>query len=262
MKKTFVLFLGLLLVLSVAATADMNNWQIKCGVTDNVYPFGNDFGTRFGVDSTGTFAFDTRDSVHPSIGDPFSDLGFIYKPYQSCYTTSPGGFTWASNGWLKQGGVQVDTTHGPGLPSVGWPSTGLIKDTRAPMAVGVPEFWKVTVQAPQEGDSIKFVWSVGQEAGLEIPMDGTMYVKILSNPDLVAAGIVGDLDLLANGAGTFETRLFPQFGLIYNEDGEATGPVQHTWIIEAGRSIVPEPGTYVMMAGVLLGIGGMIRRRK
>jgi hypothetical protein len=252
MKKTFVLFLGLLLVLSAA---DMNNWQIKCGIAGNVYPYGNDFGTRFGVDAAGTFAFDTRDSVHPAIGDPFMDLGFIYKPYQSCYTTSPGGFTWATGGWLKKGGVQADTLHGPGLPSVGWPSTGLIKDTRKGMTLGVPEYWKVTVQAPQEGNSIWFEWSVGQEAGLQIPLDGSVYAKILPNVDLP-----NGLDLLANGAGSWKSQVFPQFGLLYDDNGDPTGPVQHTWIIEAG--IVPEPGTYMMMAGVLLGLGGMIRRRK
>jgi len=95
MKKIFVLLLGLLMVLSVAATADINNWQIKCGIAGNVYPYGNDFGTRFGVDALGTYKYDTRDSVHPSIGNPFMDLGFTYKPYQASYTMDPM-YTWAS----------------------------------------------------------------------------------------------------------------------------------------------------------------------
>jgi len=160
---------------------------------------------------------------------------------------------------LKVNGV-VDPKHGPGLPSVGWPATGLIKDTRKPIVLGdVPERWRVAVQAPQEGESIKFVWAVNQEAGLEVPLD-KIYIKILANADLAAAGIVGDLNLLANGAGVFETRLFPQFGLMYDGDGEPTGPVVHTWTIEAGA--VPEPGTVVAACSLLVPAAVMFRRRR
>jgi len=262
MKKIFVLFLGLLMVLSVAATADINNWQIKCGISGNLYPYGNDFGTRFGVDSTGTYAYDSRDSVHPAIGDPFMDLSFVYKPYQASYTGDGTGFTWVTGGRLMKNGVQVDSKHGPGLPSVGWPSTGLIKDTRAPILPGdVKEYWRVAVTAPQEGDGVFFTWAIDTEAGLETPQatDPVFYAKIKSNDDLIAAGITGDLFMTGRGAGTFQTAEFPQFGVLVDEEGTPTGPVIHTWTIEAG---IPEPGTIMLMAGGLLGIGGLIRRRK
>ena len=269
MKKTFVLMLGLLLVLSVAASADINNWQIKCGVTGNTYPYGNDYGTRFGINSIGTYAFDGQDSVHPAPGDPFSDLQFVYKPYQSAYTTATGGdtggWTWATGGYLTKGSY-VSTTHGPGLPTVGWPTTGVMKDTRAPMVAGVPEFWKVTVAAPMtdDADGIHFEWSVGQESGLEIPSgDSGVIVKVLANADLAAAGISGDLvlwDPLHPAAGTFDTASFPQFGVNVDGDGNPISAITHTWIIEA--KTVPEPGTIMLMAGGLLGLGGLIRRRK
>ena len=138
---------------------------------------------------------------------------------------------------------------------------GLNGDTRAPLTPGVPEYWKVWVQAPQAGDGIKFKWEVNQKPGQEVPLD-MIYIKVLANPDLAAAGITGDLDLLANGAGVFETAEFPQFGLVYDEEGEPVRPIIHTWIIEAGV-VVPEPGTIVYAAcGILAPAGVMFRRRR
>ena len=231
----FALFLGLLLILSVAATADMNNWQIKCGLTGNTYPYGSDYGTRFGVNSIGTFKFDGQDSVHPAPGDPFSDLEFVYKPYESAYTHD--GYTWATGGYLtRTSDGYVDTKHGPGLPSANWFATGVMKDTRPPLTDnGVPERWLVSVAAPlvDDSDGIHFEWSIGQERGLEVP--DNVYAKILSNPDLVAAGYTGDLMLTGHGAGTFDTRSFPQFGVNVDPDtGDPIAPIFHTWIIEAG----------------------------
>jgi hypothetical protein len=245
-----LLLVVVVLALSAAATADLSNWQIGFNVFGASHPY--DYwanADRFGVDPLGTYKYDTRDAVHPAVGDPLRDISSSFKPsYYKEYQDR--GYGWPP-----------DAKHGPDLPIVGWPSTGLLKDTRAPIVAGdVPEYWRLNITAPGGiGETVSLVWFVNYYEGLECPLDGSLYVKILSNPDLVAAGIAGDFDLLGNGAGTFWTPYFPAFGLNYDEDGNPTGPVTHTWVIEAG--VVPEPSTMIVMAGCLLGLGGLIRRR-
>jgi len=236
--------MGLLIVVSATASASINSWQVKLGLSGNTYPYGNDFSTRFGVDPEATWNYDSRDAVHPTVSDPVNDVAFIfssqyYKDYQN------------NGGWPP-----ADGRHGTGtLPS--YPSPGLLKDMRAPILTdNTPEYWRVSLQAPRAGETVTFEWDLNSEAGFEVPAN--MSIIILANADLAAAGITGDLDLLKQGNGRHTVVGIPQFG--FDEDNQVA--IKHIWTIKANLGVVPEPGTIVLMAGGLIGMGGLIRRRK
>jgi hypothetical protein len=141
-----------------------------------VYPYGNDTSTRFGVDPDGTWDYDGRDAAHPPIADPEHDAGFIYdERYYQAYQD-------AGYGWPP--------AWDPGRGTPDYPTPGLLKDTRAPISVvGQPEFWQVKAYAPNnpQTETISFIWEVNGDPGFEIPLDGSMYVKVLGNSDLEAA---------------------------------------------------------------------------
>jgi hypothetical protein len=253
--KTSVLLLALTLLAIGAASASLDSWQIKCGLGDNVYPYGNDFSTRFGVDPQGTWNYDGRDAVHPPVGDPQHDLAFIYDgTYNSVYKSEiphdAGPFHWnAPIGWPPP------WNPGAGTPS--YPTPGLLKDTRAPILMaGQPEFWKVKAYAPLgEGNpdiddaACSFIWYVNTEPGFEVP--DSFLIQLWGNSDLEAVGIVGDLILFEKGmAGEYKIPGIPQWG--WNPDLEA--PNKHSWIIQA--TIVPEPAV-AQLAGLVFGIAGL-----
>jgi hypothetical protein len=225
------------MVLTVGAvSADLNNWQIKLGLGDNVYPYGNDFSTRLGVDPNGTWDYDARDAVHPPVGDPTNDLAFIYnRRYDLVYTDQGWGWPppWGNHG----GGAQPN-----------YPAPGLLKDTRAPVTgFNEPEYWRVQVQAPKAGEVASFIWELNTEPGFEVPAE--IVVKILANEDLAAAGIVGDLVLTDAPAGVNKITGIPQWGLDDNDE-----PIRHFWVVEA--SIIPEPAV-AQLAGLVFGIAGL-----
>jgi hypothetical protein len=250
--KRVVLILGAVLLVCGTAMAAIDTWQIKCGVDDNAYPYGNDSATRFGVAPGGTWDYDGNDAAHPPIADPTHDLGFVYdKLYYRIYQDQ--GYGWPPP-WGR---------HGTGS-SPSYPSPGLLKDTREPIPLdgyGQPEFWQVKVYAPcgpnnpdVDDATMSFVWEVNTDPAFEVPAG--IYAKIWGNADLETAGVVGDLDLLGSGDGVHMVQGIVQWGL--NEDEE---PIKNLWVIEAG-SAIPEPGTIVLMAGGLVGMAGLIRRKK
>lgn len=237
--RTSVLLLALMVLVAGAASAADNNWQIKLGLGDNVYPYGNDFSTRLGVDPAGTWNYDARDAVHPTVGDPENDLAFIFaNTYWQEYNTR--------GGWPP-----ADGRHGTGTkPS--YPSPGLLKDTRAPLLwpkdVFKPEYWQVKLQAPKEGETCSFIWELNTEAGFEVPHG--IVVKVLANDQLAAAGVVGDLVLTDAGNGVHKITGIPQWGYDY-DNGIA---IKKTWVIEA--TLVPEPAV-AQLAGLVFGIAGL-----
>jgi hypothetical protein len=237
--KRVVLILGAVLLGSGVAMAAIDSWQITCGLANNLYPYGNDFAARFGVAVGSNWNYDINDAAHPPIIDPVHDAAFVFdKNYYKMYQDQ--GYGWPCE------------RHGPGIPA--YPSPGLLKDTREPFTGGVPEFWQVKAYAPNEGSTISFVWEVfNSSSPFYVPPQ--IYVKLLGNADLEAVQIMGDVDLLANGPGQYEIPLIPQWG---RDDDD--NPIMHKWQFEAG--VIPEPGTIVLMAGGLVGMAGLIRRKK
>lgn len=239
-----------------AASADLLNWQVKCGLGDNVYPYGNDFSTRFGVASAGTWNYDGNDAAHPPVADPTHDLAFIYnrnyyQVYRDMILHDAGPFHWdAKVGWPPPWGG-----HGSGsAPS--YPNPGLLKDTRAPILVaGQPEIWMVYAYAPNgpnnpdnDHATCSFKWEWNTEPGFEVP-DG-IQIQIWGNPQLESIGIYGDLILNEFGPGPHVLQGIPQWGL--DENGEL--PVVSKWIIQA--TLVPEPAV-AQLAGLVFGIAGL-----
>jgi hypothetical protein len=257
--KTLVLLLALTLLAIGAASAGLTSWQIKCGLGDNVYPYGNDFSTRFGVDPAGTWDYDGRDAVHPPVGDATHDLAFIYdkdyyKVYRDKIPHDVGAFHWdAPVGWPPPWG-----NHGGGA-APNYPNPGLLKDTRAPiLAAGQPEFWQVKAYAPLglfnpdiSDATCSFIWSLNMEPGFEIP--DNMVVQLWGNSDLESVSIFGDLILFEKGmaAGEYKIPGIPQWGMT-DDSGEFA--LKHTWIIQA--TIIPEPAV-AQLAGLVFGIAGL-----
>ena len=216
-----------------AVSTDVFNWTIPCGGTDNLYPYGNDWKVRFGVDQNGTWDYDVKDAVHPPIGDPDHDLGFILsEDYSQIYL---GAYGRDNYGWPPPWG-----RHGGGdVPD--YPSPGLLKDTRAPITEpGEPEFWLAKVYVPNAGYTFSFVWSIEHDFPLQ-----AVVAKVWGNPDFEAAGWYGDLILTDRGRGDFKLAGIPQWG-----------QGAHNWVIEA-HHVVPEPAVG-QLAGLALGLAGLV----
>jgi len=259
--KTSVLLLALTLLAVGAASASLDSWQIKCGLGDNVYPYGNDFSTRFGVDANGTWNYDGRDAVHPPVGDPVHDLAFIYaasywRVYAEQTPHDVGKLHWdAPVGWPPPWGNHGDGTK----PS--YPSPGLLKDTRYPVRyIAQPEFWRVAAYAPLGPNNpdindatCSFMWFLNEEPGFEIP--DSFVVQLWGNPDLETAGYYGDQILFEKGmaAGAYKIPGIKQWGGHLDDEGNFI-PDAHYWIIQA--TIVPEPAV-AQLAGLVFGIAGL-----
>jgi len=269
--KTSVLLLALTLLAIGAASAGLDSWQIKCGLGDNVYPYGNDFSTRFGVDPQGTWDYDGRDAVHPPVGDPSHDLAFIYsknyyKVYRDMIPHDAGPFHWvAPVGWPPAWKPWIPVVNDPNTPwddrIPNYPTPGLLKDTREPItAAGQPEFWQVSAYAPLGVNNpdinnapSSFKWYLNLEPGFEVP--DSFVIQLWGNSDLEAVGIVGDLTLFKAGMapGEYVIPGIPQWGGHLDADDNFV-PDSHAWIIQA--TIVPEPAV-AQLAGLVFGIAGL-----
>jgi hypothetical protein len=249
-----ILLIAAMLFAVGAVSADLTNWQVKCGLGDNAYPFGNDFSTRFGVSPNGTWTYDGDDAAHPTVADPIHDLAFIYKKdYYKVYRDQilhavPAGpdpvFVWtAPVGWPPPWGG-----HGTGtVPD--YPNPGLIKDTRAPILnVAQPEIWLAAAYAPVAGASCSFVWEWNTDDRFAVPT--SVEVKIWGNAQLETAGVFGDLVLNDYGDGVHKIVGIQQWGL----DEAEENPLRKDWIIQA--TVVPEPAV-AQLAGLVFGIAGL-----
>jgi hypothetical protein len=251
-----LLLFGLLVpVLVGAASADLYNWQVKIGLGDNLYPYGNDVASRFGVAKDGTWDYDGRDYPHPPPQEPAHDLGWIYsdeywRVYEYEVLHDAGPFHWDEPvGWpppWKDGG------GGGYYPD--YPTWGLLKDLREPiLGLGQPEIWWVNAYAPNKGATCTLKWTWNMDPDLLVPRN--MQVQIWGNSDLEAVGIYGDVILNRYGDGRHEIPGIPQWGL--NDEGN---PIKHRWIIQA--TLIPEP-SMAQLAGLLMGMVGIgfMRRR-
>jgi hypothetical protein len=242
-----VLLLAAMLLTVGAVSADLQNWQVKCGLGDNVYPYGNDFSTRFGVDPAGTWAFDGRDAAHPPVADPSKDLAFIYQDkYDTVYAgqtphdVPPFTFD-APIGWPPP--------WKPGAGDPDYPFPGALKDTREPILVaGQPELWLVYAYAPNTGETCSFIWEWNTEPDFMVP--AAMDVRIWANPELEAAGVVGDLILNKEEPGVYKVEGIPQWG--WNDNYGV--PIRKQWVIQA--TLIPEPAV-AQLAGLVFGIAGL-----
>jgi hypothetical protein len=261
--RTSILLVAVALLAAGAASPDLMQWQVKCGLGDNRYPFGNDFSTRFGVMEGSTWEYDLNDAAHPPIIDPVHDLTFIYHRYyykvyrdnvlHDVYWKGRLRYHWdAPVGWPPPYG-----RHGTGVPD--YPSPGLLKDVRMPVLTrGEPEIWLVHAYAPlgpenpdYDSETCSFLWEWNQEPGFEVPP--AMVIQIWGNPDLESIGICGDLVLNDFGPGKHALTGIPQWGLS-EEDMD-----YHRWVIQA--TYVPEPAVG-QLAGLVVGMVGLIVRRK
>jgi hypothetical protein len=251
--RAIAAILGLGLLPAAAAVAGEDNWQVKCGLDDNPYPYANDPATRFGVAPQGTWSYDDWDAPHPPIpeGD-LRDLAFIYsKDYYKLYRdyvlhdvgtrhwTDPVGWPPPWKPWIG------------GIPA--YPSPGLLKDIREPIVEPLcPELWRVMAYAPNAGETCSFVWYWCTEPGYEVPP--WIQVQVWGNPDLEAVGVYGDLVLNEFGPGEHRITGIPQWGM--DEDDI---PIMHYWVIQA-TSLVPEPGA-VSAAGFAVGFVALVTAR-
>jgi hypothetical protein len=259
--RTSILLVAAILFVAGAASASLLQWQVKCGLGENLYPFGNDFSTRFGVMADSNWKYDVNDAAHPPVIDPVHDLAFIYsKNYYQVYRDQilhdAGPFHWdAPVGWPPPYG-----RHEAGVPD--YPSPGLLKDTRMPiLTAGEPEIWQVTAYAPlgpnnyddlgnpyNEVCSFIWEWNMPDQEDFWVP-DG-MQIQVWGNPELESAGIYGDLILNEYGPGRHVIPGIVQWGL--NEEGDAA--VSKKWIIQA--TLIPEPAVG-QLAGLVFGIAGL-----
>jgi hypothetical protein len=254
---TSILLVAAALFAASAASADLTQWQVKCGLLNDVYPFGSDFSTRFGVMEDSNWKYDVNDAAHPPVIDPMHDVAFIYsKNYYTVYRDmvlhDVGSFDWDEPvGWPPPYG-----RHGAGVPD--YPSPGLLKDTRMPvLRVGEPEIWLVYAYAPlgpgspdYDNETCTFGWDWNMPGEEDFWVPERMIVQIWGNPDLESVGIYGDLVLNGFGPGVHKIDNIPQWGV--NMDVEL--PVYHHWVIQA--TYVPEP-TVAQLAGLVFGIAGL-----
>jgi hypothetical protein len=254
-----VLLLAVMLLTGGAVVADLEHWQVKCGLGDNDYPYGNDFSARFGVDPDGTYDYDGRDAAHPPVADPQHDLAFIfheryYRVYRDQVPHDVGPFVFDSPlGWPP------DDRHGDGT-APDFPVPGLLKDTRMPFDVaGSPEIWLVYAYAPcgpgnpdeeHNSSTCSFIWEWNTDDDEMFHVPASMDVRIWGNADLESAGIVGDLVLSDYGPGIHKIEGIVQWG--WNNDYDV--PIKHEWVIQA--TIVPEPAV-AQIAGLVFGIAGL-----
>ena len=266
MVNTIVVVVVLTSLAVGGASASNDSWQIKPGLTDNVYPYGSDCSTRFGVDPHGTWDYDGRDAVHPPVGDPAHDLAFIYsqdyyKVYRDMIPHDAGPFHWgAPVGWPPPWKPWIPPGDHPR-----YPTPGLLKDTREPGYRGaVLEFWLAKAYAPLgvnnpdiDNGTCAFAWYLNREPGFEIPDFITL--QLWGNSDLEAVGVVGDLILSEKGmaAGEYKIPGIPQWGLL--KDGET--PSRHDWVIQA--TYLPEPPAAQLVALACGAVGlGVARFRR
>jgi hypothetical protein len=259
--RTSILLVAAVLFAAGAAPADLMQWHVRCGLTDNAAPYGSDWSTRFGVAEGATWEFDVNDSAHPPVCDPRHDLAFIYsEDYYTVYRDrvlhDVGPFHWDEPvGWPPP-----DGRHGAGVPL--YPDTGLLNDARMPiLTAGEPEIWLVTAYAPLSPNdppygsaTCSFIWEWNREPGYEVPE--LMVVQIWGNPELESVGIYGDMVLNEFGPGYHIIRGIAQWGTI--KVGTKYYPIEHDWIIQA--TLVPEPAV-APLAGLVFGIGGSGIRR-
>ena len=256
--RIVILVIAAMLLVVGAASASLDNWQVKCGLGDNVAGYGNDYATIFGVAPTGTYTMDGDDASHPTISSALNDLGFIYvDTYSDVYENQilhpVGPFSWSAPvGWAPPWGGHGDGT----LPDYGSDAPGLIKDTRAPvLGVGEPEIWQVMAYAPNDGETCSFIWDWNSAPGYEVP--DNMEVKIWGNSQLESAGIYGDLVLSNSGDGVHKIEGIAQWGTTTIEIMPGvfyTYANPSVWVIQA--TLVPEPAV-AQLAGLVLGIAGL-----
>jgi hypothetical protein len=250
--RAIAAILGLALLSSAAAMADRGNWLVRCGLDDNLAPYGNDFATFFGVAPLGTWDFDLKDSAHPPIFG--TDLGFIYdddyyKLYRDWVPHDVGTQRWTEPvGWPPPWKPWID-----GIPT--YPYQGLIKDIRELIVEPLcPELWQVNVYAPIAGETCSLDWFWFTDSEWEVPP--WIQVQVWGNPDLESAGVEGDLILNEFGPGEHKIPGIAQWGV----DEDTDMPIKHLWVIQA-TALIPEP-VAVSLAGLALGLAGLARIRR
>jgi hypothetical protein len=259
--KISILLIAVISLAVGAASADLLQWQVKCGLADNQSPYGNDFSTRFGVAPGANWDFDVNDAAHPPVTAPLTDLAWMYSPrYYELYKSAENEGV-APHDVLNLAGTMVvfhwdeplvwpPPNHGSGDPPT-YPDTLLLKDARAPvLTIGEPELWMVEAYAPIKGQTCSFAWEWNQEPGFEVPQK--MAVQVWLNPDLETRGYTKDVVLNDWGDGKWKITGIPQWGQI--KIGTKYYPLEHDWVIQA--TLVPEPAV-AQLAGLLLGIAGL-----